>query len=372
MHVVMIASAPYFSGGEQYLLDVAAALRARGHVVTVAANRRLASELRQRGIEAKVLPLGPKLSGRNIIQVVLFPLWWLYLTTWLATLHLRRNVGVVHCQYKKEQVLVSLAAAFLGIRLVWTEHGPLPGFMAGKRWLIAVYRILSALPERIIAVSEATRWDLIAHGLDGNKIVTIPNGILTAPPAGPPPRGLARIFSAGRLIAGKGHALVIEAMPYVVERVPEATLAIAGDGPLASELNRLSERLHLKDKVTLLGHIPREEVRRQIEASSLVVVPSLASVGGEGLPYVILEAMERGRPVVATRSGGIPDVVEDGKTGLLVERCTPQALAGAILSLLEDPDRAAELGREARRAIERKFSFAAMIDATEKVLTGVD
>ncbi len=365
----MVASAPCFGGGEQYLLDIADGLRKKGHTVTIAVNRTLAAEFLQRGVDVDELRLGPKLSRRNALQIFWFPVWFLYITAWLLHRSLRQRVDVVHCQYKKEQVLVSLAARLLRLRLIWTEHGPLPGFVARQPWLVAAYRKLAALPEQIIAVSAATRQDLIAHGIDGTRVTVIYNGVAMNPLGqerrAPIP---ARLLSIGRLIPGKGHSLLIRSMPSVLAEVPQASLVIAGDGPLAGSLATLVDELGLGHAVKLLGHVERDMVRREIEMSSVIVMPSVPQIGGEGLPYAIVEAMERGRPVVATRTGGIPELVEDGRTGLLVDNCTPDGLAAAILSLLKDPERRETFSGNARSAAEHRFSFTAMIDSTEQAL----
>lgn len=369
MRIVAIVSAPAFGGGEQYLLDLITGLRRKGHSVMLAANPTIASEFRQRGVEVRAIPIGRKLSRGNALQIAWFPARLLYMIAWLFREHRRAPIDVVHCQYKKEQVLVSLAARCLGLRLIWTEHGPLPGFVGGNRWLVAAYRRLSRLPEKIIAVSQATRANLVAHGVDGEKIVTIYNGVAVDPldrQFRPPVSG--RLLAIGRLIPGKGHALLIRAMPRILAEAPNSRLVIAGAGPLAEDLAMLVRELNLEANVKLLGHVGRAAVRREIEASSVIVMPSVPEVGGEGLPYAIVEAMERGRPVVATRTGGIPEMVEDGKTGILVDDCTPDGFAAAIIRLLRNPLQAGVLSRSARLAMQQRFSLCSMIDATESVL----
>jgi colanic acid/amylovoran biosynthesis glycosyltransferase len=367
MHVVMFASAPAFGGGEQYLIDLATGLIKRGHSVTVAVNGGIADEFRRRGVAVRVVHLGPKLSRRNSAQLLFFPFWLLYVLGWILCYRLRQPIDLLHCQYKKEEILVSIAARILRIRLIWTEHGPLPGFLARRRVLVAAYRWASQFASQVIAVSEATRQDLITHGLDQGKIKTIHNGVVVHPLAPgrrhPIP---GRLLSIGRLIPGKGHSVLIYSMQHILREAPETHLIILGDGPLASALTALVRNLALDDHITFLGHVSREDVRREIERSVGVIMPSLPEVGGEGLPYAIVEAMERGCPVVATRTGGIPELVQDGKTGILVDDCTPEGFATHILCLLKDSERAQVFADNARSAVERQFSLSAMLDATER------
>ncbi len=152
----------------------------------------------------------------------------------------------------------------------------------------------------------------------------------------------------------KGHLTLLEAVAMLRKKRP-IHLAIAGEGPMRRDLPREIERLQLGDSVTLLGH--RTDVPNLLASLDVLALPSYAH---EGIPQIILQAQAMARPIVATRIGGIPEVVEDGKTGLLVERKDSQALAEAIGRLLDDPAFARGLGQNGRQQIEAKYSLDAM------------
>ena len=137
------------------------------------------------------------------------------------------------------------------------------------------------------------------------------------------------------------------------------TLDIAGDGPLRGELESLAAELGLGQAVRFLGRV--EGVTAEMEQAAAVVVPSL----GEGFGMVALEAAERGRPVIASAVGGLPEIVDDGRTGVLVPRADASALAAAIVDLARDPARAAALGRAARERALAEFSLARCGDRTD-------
>ena len=159
--------------------------------------------------------------------------------------------------------------------------------------------------------------------------------------------GAPRLAVIGRLVPIKGHDVLLRAVAAVRSDLPGITLEIAGDGPLEQELRSTAARLGLDGVASFLGRVaPAAPV---FERAEVVVVPSF----GEGFGMVALEAMERGRPVIASAVGGLPEIVEDGRTGLLVPVGDAEALARAIRELAGDPARAAATAAAGRlRAIE--------------------
>jgi glycosyltransferase involved in cell wall biosynthesis len=163
-------------------------------------------------------------------------------------------------------------------------------------------------------------------------------------PVAPPARPAAAYV--GVLEGPKGVDVLLEAWRDVAAAVPGAHLDIAGEGALGETLRRRARSLD--GTVAFLGALPTNGVADLMDRSSLVVVPSRS----EGLPRVVVEALARARPVVASSVGGIPDLIEDGRTGILVRADDPRALAAALARLLGDPEAAAAMGEEARRWAE--------------------
>ncbi len=156
----------------------------------------------------------------------------------------------------------------------------------------------------------------------------------------------------------KGHEVLLRAMPAVVARCPRARLVLAGHGDTRREMEQLAIRLGLGARVSFRGEVGNAlELMRN---ANLVVLPSLS----EGLPITLLEAMAIGRPVVATRAGGIPEVVDHGITGTLVPPGDPDALGRAIIEAFLDPARAARMARSASAVVRERFSADRMVRET--------
>jgi glycosyltransferase involved in cell wall biosynthesis len=136
---------------------------------------------------------------------------------------------------------------------------------------------------------------------------------------------------------------------------------LIGDGPLRAELEALTADLNLTDRVRFLGS--RDDVAALLVAADVAVLSSRS----EGLSLALLEAMAAGKPVVATRVGGNPEVLTDGETGRLVPPADPEALAAALLEVLDQPGQAAALGRAARSRVVERFSLRGMVTQYEQV-----
>jgi phosphatidylinositol alpha-1,6-mannosyltransferase len=162
----------------------------------------------------------------------------------------------------------------------------------------------------------------------------------------------------GRLVERKGHDTVIRAMPEVLNRVPDAAYVIVGGGPESERLVRLAEDTGVARHVHLLGRLPRGEMVGLLSRCDVLVMPSRqVGTSVEGFGIVFLEAGALGKPVVGGRSGGIPDAIEEGVTGLLVDPEDTVALAEAITSILADPDLAGRMGEAGRERVERLFTW---------------
>jgi peptidoglycan/xylan/chitin deacetylase (PgdA/CDA1 family) len=153
--------------------------------------------------------------------------------------------------------------------------------------------------------------------------------------------------------------VLIAAAPRILERHPDAEFVIAGDGRCRAELEALARSMNVFERFQFLGH--RDDVPRVLADADIFVLPSES----EASPNVIIEAMAAGLPVVASRVGGIPELVGDGVTGRLVPAADRQALADAVLDLLDHPERAEAFGRAARHRIEETYSFDRMVEQFE-------
>jgi phosphatidylinositol alpha-1,6-mannosyltransferase len=168
------------------------------------------------------------------------------------------------------------------------------------------------------------------------------------------------IVSVGRLVHRKGQDVLIEAMPSIIKEVPEAHILMIGEGPHRSYLETRVKTLGLQERVTFIGRIQYAELPRYICAGDLFVMPSRSRLAGlevEGLGIVYLEASACGLPVIAGNSGGAPDAVLAGKTGLVVEGSKKEAVAFAVVELLLDPKRSQAMGLAGREWIIQEWRW---------------
>ncbi len=189
----------------------------------------------------------------------------------------------------------------------------------------------------------------------------------------PPPRRPARLFCPARLVAKKGHAVLLEAVRSLVERGIDVRMELAGDGPLEADVrNRLSS-LGLEGRVVLLGSITAEEVRERMAASDAVVLASRVAEDGDrdGLPVVLIEALALGVPAVSTRVAGIPELLTSA-TGRTVEPDRADLLAAALAECLrESPEGRIARARAGRLAVEREFDVRRQVEELRPASDGI-
>jgi len=216
---------------------------------------------------------------------------------------------------------------------------------------------LSSRLEGAAAVVTISEFNVrhLRGALPGVPIRHVPNAM----PVQPTTNGRARdlVLCIGRLIPKKGVDLLIDALALLPRDLERVRLEIVGEGPLAGELRRLASSRGLRDRVVFLGSLPSDGVDAALRRASLLALPCRIAPDGDrdGIPTVLLEAMARGVPVVSTRVAGIPEVVRDRETGLLVPPEDPEALAEAITTLLRDRSLAASQAAAARSLVRARF-----------------
>ncbi|MBN2492732.1 MAG: glycosyltransferase [Planctomycetes bacterium] len=284
----------------------------------------------------------------------------------LAALLRRLRPDLVVTHLFKADVYGAAAAAGTGIPVLSHKHNE-------DQYLLhpfygALARAVARRAERQVAVSAAVvRFYVERAGFPAARMVIVRHGIEIEAAREDPgevrrrwgaePGGVL-IGTAARLTAQKGLDILVAAARRLVDADPRIRVVIAGRGEEAPRLAALVERTGLAGKVQLAGHVA--DIPALLGALDVFVLPSR----WEGFGIVLLEAMAHGCPVVATRVGGIPEVITHGVTGLLVPPEDPRALADAVLALLRDAGRQASLRRAARAAFERRFTAARMAAET--------
>ena len=306
------------------------------------------------------------------------------LVDWHAARTLARRLSsgqadIIHAHNGRTALAAALAVCLAGRgRCVMTQHFLTPNH-ATQRGLKAVlskaaHHWVVGRMSRILAISEAVRESMLARReAPDSKIMVVPNGI-TAPEPGNAAEtrrslGLSLdtplIVCAARLEREKDIASLIGAIQSVRESIPNVRCLVAGEGAERTALDAQIGVLGLEDSVTLLGF--RADAPALMAAADVFALPSLAEPFG----LVLLEAMALGRPVAATRAGGPLEIVVDGETGFLVPPSSPDALAGALGTLLADPALARRMGENGQARYEAQFTVSKMAAATLAVYQAV-
>jgi glycosyltransferase involved in cell wall biosynthesis len=296
------------------------------------------------------------------------PMAWMSRSAWVSPLALLRLLG--RLLRERPHILYTLTV----VPNVW---GRVLGRLTRVPVIVSGYRSLGPrqhepwlwrLSDRIICNAEILKEEMVRRfGVNARRIAMIPNGVdtsLFAPlPHARSPR--PTVVSVGRLVWEKDPLNLVGAFGRVVRRLPDARLVLIGSGPMESRVQSEIRSQGLGSSVTLLpGTI---DVLSHLQEGWVFALGSAS----EASPNAILEAMAAGLPVVATRVGGIPEIVEDGRTGLLVEPRDPKGLAHALLRILKGEIGGEEMGERARQRAGERYTLDRMVRATEGVLWGL-
>ena len=229
-----------------------------------------------------------------------------------------------------------------------------------------IARIKYQFYSRVVTISEGIRRVLLAEGIPAKKIVCVPDAVDAQRFDGPcAPEWFMREFGLkpthraigmiAQFIPRKGHRLLIEAAPGILKRFPEARFLFFGKGPLEEELRQRCARNRIADRVIFAGF--RDDLERILPCLDIVVHPAYM----EGLGVSLLQAAAAGVPIVATRAGGIPEIVENGANGYLIDSGDIHAIISRVTELLSDPVASRRLGTNGRLMVLSRFSIDAMV-----------
>ena len=343
-----------WGGQERRIINEMAGMQARGHTVWLATRpqARIAREARARGIRVETLPFAGKFHLPTIAGLV--------------RLIRREGVKIVDTHSGIDSWAGGLAAKWAGVALVRTRHlnNPLRRHP---------FNFVHYLPDRVVACGEEMRRHLVEGcGFPSEQVVSIPTGIDFGRFRASEERASVRsrigvaegdwvVLMVGIIRSVKRHELALEAMTRLLPELPAMRLVLAGDGPRMEAMRELARKLGIADRVIFLGH--RDDVPDLLTAADAFLLTSRS----EGVPQAVTQALGCGLPVVATRVGGVPELVIHERTGLLAEAEDVVGIARALLRLAHDPVLAMRLGAAGREHVHRHFSLDAMLDATERL-----
>lgn len=367
MKIAVLCGGTYVFGLEKMALAVVRGLRMRGHDVRCLVSGwndgRFTSRLEEYGVPYQTAYLG-KISLSTRPQYVLWTL--------SALAHMPRAIMSSKTfleDFDPDVVLAYNRDTIVYLRNVLADRPtayhvhdvPRPTMGA-----CLMNRLASSVVDHLIAVSESVAFRLIESGTDAGKVSVVYNGIPHAQRALRPGQGRKVLVGiVGQVGEWKGHDDLLEALRLLVMRDCEIACRIAGVGPegYARALRRKVAHYRLEEHVEWCGYV--EDASAIYEGLDICVVPSRFE---EPFGLVAVEAGLRGIPVVATRVGGLPEIVIDGQTGLLVEPKDPQGLADAIETLAEEPESRRRMGDAARQRMQERFGVDRMVTEIERIL----
>jgi glycosyltransferase involved in cell wall biosynthesis len=345
-------------GAEQVVIQLAAESVRRGHevsVFTLGAPGTFAGRAEAAGVRVASVAKRSRYDATVLVR--------------LASAFRRARLDVVHTHLWGGHVWGRLAATLARVPVVVATEHNLDTWK--PRGYFLVDRLLARVTTHLVAVSGPVRDYYEQRGVGAGRWHLIRNGMLVGPET---PRRLGAVYRelgvrdgervlgwVGRLVPAKRPGDFLEAVALVAARVPAVRAVMVGDGPLRAEAEVRAAELGLAERVVFAGL--RTDVADLLAGMEVLAFSSER----EGLSIAMLEGMAAGVPIVATRVGGTPELIEDGRNGLLVPSHAPVELAAAIARVLEDGVLAAALARGAREALTSGFSFDAMASAYEEL-----
>lgn len=361
LHVCHVAVGDLWAGAEVQLKVLLSKLVLRPDLnlsVILFNGGRLGEEIEKLGIPVAIFPETEWGSGKMFLELV--------------RKFKQSDAKIIHTHKYKDTILAAPAAKLCGIPyVVRTVHGLREPFEGLRAFKMSLYESIERTVHRlcvnsIIGVSSQIERRYRAEGAV-SRVVCIRNGIdldrrLTQVDRDRLRRdlgvdsGTCLIGTVGRLTPVKGLSYLLQSISILLRQRANVRLLIVGDGVIRKDLEAQARDLGIGENVVFLGH--REDTEALLQALDIFVLPSL----NEGIPMALLEAMAASRAVVASRVGGIPEIVEDGVEGILVEPMDATQLAENCGRLIESPEIAMKMGEQARKRVVQEFSAVAMAD----------
>lgn len=319
-------------------------------------------KMRAKGIKTHVVHLAPLFNPLALIR--------------LAAVLRREEVAILQTHGARANVYGRLAAWLAGVPcVVATVHNSIRNYQIGfiKRWVYgAMYRLMLPRTDRIICVSDALLRDILEECPNAAQLTTrVWNGIDPVVLTGFGNRDRVRkewcvghgpvLLTVARLAEEKGHRFLIDALPGLLAEWPSLVCLFVGDGECRESLRDLAKKKGVESSCRFVG--PRNDVIDWYAAADVMVLPSLS----EGFPFAVLEALAMSCPVVATVVNGVPEIITEGKTGLLVPPGDARALEAALRNMLRDRARASRMAKAGQKEVFARFTAAKMAQDTVRV-----
>jgi glycosyltransferase involved in cell wall biosynthesis len=330
----------------------------------------LFEELRRRGIKYYSMKDLELLTIKNLISVA----------RKIGKIIENEKIDVIHAQGIRHMIIAFFATRFFSGKkrkpIVVSIHSTLHGRRFENITPIVESFLLNFCADMVLPVSESAKRKLVSLGLSSKKVITVHNGIdlsyfdktmrrkgfLDLLPSEFTNPSCILIGYFAKMVPHKGHEYLIRAFSEVVNEFPNARLVCTGTGPLKEKLVALCENLGIQDMILFTGKIEYNSLYQILKRIDLYAFPSLAEL----FPFAILEPMAASKPIVASAVGGVPEALDNGKTGILVPPKDHVKISEAILYLIRQPLEAKRLGKNCRILMEKKFDLVKITSRLNK------
>lgn len=359
IRILDLRDSPWVDGPGRTVLEIATALNASGYRYVIgslmqegAAFGPYAEEAQRRGLDVEAIRERHARDFRVLGQT-------------LRAIE-RHGIDIVHTHEFRSDLIGLLCARRRRLPLVCTVHGWIANDIKGSIYTVLDKLILRFF-DRIVVVSEKIRAQLIRWGIPGRKIVVVPNALQTERyrvdrtddsfrrELGLRPDDVL-VGKIGRLSAEKGHRDLLQAAASALKQCDRLRVVLIGIGPEEQSLRAQAKALGIEERILFAGY--RNDMVRVYNSLDLVVQASYT----EGMPNVVLEALLMGVPVVATRVGGTDEIVENGRSGVLIEPRRPDVLAGELIGFAREPERFRSMARSGQERIRQEFDSRRRIE----------
>ena len=346
-------------GGEELsTMGLVEGMRERGHsAFYMSTTGPMMPELRARKIDY----IAGQVNGRGLVGI-------LKGARSIRKALVERSIDIVHASQPRTAMMGFWASRSVyprNTKVIWHDRGTMNHALSAK--------LFSVSADFVVTNSRSERQLLVDNGLPSHKVRAVHNFMYLPPPEEPICVSEVRarwgleddapvIGCVARLVSVKGHQYLLEAARTVLNEVPNARFLIVGDGPLRAELEQMAEELGIQHRVVFTGFL-RDEIPSLYASMDLLAFPSTYEPFGN----VSMEAMSFKMPVVASDTGGIPEVVLDGETGLLVPPRDPDSLAKALLTLLKDKSLSQRMGAAGYKRVRGYFTRDRAVDELEEI-----
>lgn len=356
-NILLITPRLDIGGEELSTIAVAEELKKRGHNVYYMSS---GGPLREELWKKRINYLQGKVDGRSVIGIMrgLFA---------IRKMLKEYDIDIVHASEPRLAIMGYFANRFLSAkksRVIWHDRGTTNHLLSAK--------LFNFMADFVVANSHYEKSELVLRGLSSEKVKVVHNSMYLSLQGKSEPSDVFSEFGinlkdgsiigmTSRLTPRKGHKYLLEAVPQILKCFNKARFLIIGEGKIEDELKAFTRRIGVQENIIFAG--TRRDLERIYPFLNILAVPSLY----EPLGNVSMEAMAFGKPVVASNTGGIPEVVEDGVTGILVPPKDSKRIAEAVIYLLENPDVAKKMGKAGRERVKEYFTIQRVGGELEEV-----